>query len=686
MGLAVLVGAPACTAPEAFTLVAPAQPSLVLSDDDLRVEPPGGPPLRIVWAVDRVQLDGVWREAADRVTLHVVAVDGGARLLPTVTAVQAGRVGGVQLRLQLQGTPQQPRWMQFGYGKWTAAGVAKISAPLALDSDGVAVARLATPQASFDPLVSALDPDPQVGWWTTTIALSPTAPVVGIGACSADRLQTRLAVGLDDAGVDVAVVVGGNGSAIAVTATESVTLESVCVVAAADAHAVQTLQIAAFTPHWTPPPGAAALANTDAAAASAPRFYSTWHADFEAVTLAKIRRHMDALTANGLNASLDAFQVDDGYQAAWGDWLATAPGFGATVTELAATLRAGGYRPGLWLAPSLVAADSAVARAHPEWILRRDGVPVACDTCNTRGIELWALDFSHPQVVTWLRDVIVRLQDAGFELFKIDFLAMAAAVGDAYDPGSTALDRYHAMLGAVRAGLRPTTIVWSATYPLLPTLGALHGYRLAADLGFPWFDDMPVAAWYQHARALAVRGPWLSAFGWIDPDGFFVRGHPPERVQTMTWLDAMVGGMYSLGERDDELRPELAPTALPAPLRDTIGTRRPFLPLAPLMAVVEPWTLLGSQEAILGYDTWVDAQPAVWLRRDDRGGATLIVINWSPVRRTLRVDLRAAAPLLATGRYALYAADGAAIAVTDQQFELTLDGLGSALLTLHKVP
>lgn len=60
---------------------------------------------------------------------------------------------------------------------------------------------------------------------------------------------------------------------------------------------------------------------------------------------------------------LQLFQIDDGYQRAWGDWLTldSAKFPTKTMRDLVELVRAQGLRPGLWLAPVAVDKHSRIA-------------------------------------------------------------------------------------------------------------------------------------------------------------------------------------------------------------------------------------------------------------------------------------------------------------------------------------
>ena len=89
----------------------------------------------------------------------------------------------------------------------------------------------------------------------------------------------------------------------------------------------------------------------------------------------------------GPDLPVDVVQIDDGYQRGIGDWLDADPRFG-DLRAVVAAIRGEGRRAGIWLAPFLVGARSALAAAHPEWLL-----PEAWAGSNW-GQELRVLDIS----------------------------------------------------------------------------------------------------------------------------------------------------------------------------------------------------------------------------------------------------------------------------------------------------
>ena len=167
--------------------------------------------------------------------------------------------------------------------------------------------------------------------------------------------------------------------------------------------------------------------------------WCSWYQYFHDVTEADIAANL----ALADRWPFDVFQVDDGYQAAIGDWLETNDRFPSDLAGLAASIGATGRTPGLWLAPFLVAPDSEVARRHPDWIARHvvDGV----DTGPLRtwwnppwgGGEdgfMYGLDTTHPEVAAHLEAVAAAVVDAGFPYLKLDFTFSPSVDGGYADP------------------------------------------------------------------------------------------------------------------------------------------------------------------------------------------------------------------------------------------------------------
>jgi alpha-galactosidase len=222
-----------------------------------------------------------------------------------------------------------------------------------------------------------------------------------------------------------------------------------------------------------------------------PTGWCSWYHYYAEVTEADIMENLAAIGTAGL--PVDVIQLDDGWQAEIGDWLAYSDRF-ASLADLAARIRDAGRRPGIWVAPFLVGARSQVAREHPEWLVGGPDAPV--DAGHNWDQDLYALDSTHAGAAGYLRAVFGRLSELGFDYFKLDFLYAGALDGPraadspAADSRGTAgqpLSAYRAGLQLIRDAVGPGPYLLGCGAPILPSVGMVDAMRVSPDIS-PEFD------------------------------------------------------------------------------------------------------------------------------------------------------------------------------------------------------
>ncbi|HEV2460194.1 MAG TPA: glycoside hydrolase family 36 protein, partial [Ktedonobacterales bacterium] len=160
--------------------------------------------------------------------------------------------------------------------------------------------------------------------------------------------------------------------------------------------------------------------------ASMPAGWCSWYYYFAGVTEADVLENL--AQARALRAALpfDIMQVDDGYQTAIGDWLSVNEKFPRGMRFLADRIREAGFRPGIWLAPFTVAANSRLAREHPDWLIHDDRGQTVFGGHNW-DTDLYGLDTSHPSAREWLGRLFrIIVNEWGFDYLKLDFLVSGA--------------------------------------------------------------------------------------------------------------------------------------------------------------------------------------------------------------------------------------------------------------------
>ncbi len=266
--------------------------------------------------------------------------------------------------------------------------------------------------------------------------------------------------------------------------------------------------------------------------------WCSWYAYWGEVTEADVRTNLAAIERLGLD--LAVVQIDDGHQEAIGDWLTRSAGFGP-LAQLAARIRDAGYEAGIWTAPFLVAPDSDLAAARPEWLLE-DVVAL-----HNWGQDIRVLDVTHPDAAEHLATVYRSLVAQGFTYHKLDFL-FAGAMEGPRSAGGTGLDAYAHGLGIIRDALGADATILGCGAPLLPSIGHVDAMRVSPDID-PVYEppDGDLSQPSQHGAVTAgAARRWMHGRWWInDPDCILARPGVEHRAAWAGYLRDCGGLMIS---------------------------------------------------------------------------------------------------------------------------------------------
>lgn len=269
--------------------------------------------------------------------------------------------------------------------------------------------------------------------------------------------------------------------------------------------------------------------------------WCSWYAHGPGVTEADIEAALVAL--DDLALPIDLVQIDDGYQAAIGDWLEPSPGF-RPIGLVAARILDRGRRPGLWTAPFCVSAGARLAREHPEWLV---GDAIAAE--DHWGGPVRVLDVTHPDAAEHLAGVFRTLAEAGIRFHKLDFLYAGALPGRRHadiDP----LAAYRLGLALIRDALGPDATILGCGAPLLPSIGLVDAMRVSPDVDPAWeppLGDVSQPGMRSALLAGRARG-WMHGRLWVnDPDCLIVR---PGIARRKAWAAhvAAAGGLVLVGD------------------------------------------------------------------------------------------------------------------------------------------
>lgn len=301
---------------------------------------------------------------------------------------------------------------------------------------------------------------------------------------------------------------------------------------------------------------------------------------------------------------IDYLQIDDGHQAANGDWLIQNDRFPNGLAPVARRIIEAGYRPGLWLAPFLISERSTLYAEHPDWLVH-DHAGEPLEVIHHWNASQFALDTTHPAALAWLRRTIGTITgDWRFTYLKLDFLYAAALAGRRQadiDP----IEAYRTGLEAIREAAGDAYILGCGA-PLLPSTGVVDGMRVSPDVRPYW----PVLAPGEPDRGTlratirsVLTHTWTHRQLWnLDPDCAIARGREgtltPEEVRTWLTVVALTGGavmlgddLLSLGEVEVELLRRLLPPS-----------GRAAVPVGPFTDGLPAALVLGGEPLRSGWD------------------------------------------------------------------------------------
>lgn len=303
-----------------------------------------------------------------------------------------------------------------------------------------------------------------------------------------------------------------------------------------------------------------------------PHGWCSWYYHRSKVAEPDVRRALAAADDVAADIPLGYVMVDDGHQAAIGDWLATNAKFPSGMAALASSITATGRDAGIWLAPFIVDPDSDAAAAHPEWILADDaGDPVTAlwhPRWNRRHAQL-ALDCTRPDVQAHLEGLGRTLRhDWGYRVLKLDFCFAAALPGRRDDATMTRAEALRAGLDAIRRGAGDDAVLIGCGLPLGPAVGVVDGMRIGADVSPTWGGR--IGRWATSDQGglstrIALRNTLTRAFLhghlWAnDPDCVMVRTDRTRlteaEVRFLVAAVALTDGMIVSSDRLDLVPPE----------------------------------------------------------------------------------------------------------------------------------
>ena len=388
------------------------------------------------------------------------------------------RIRAVALVYRLVHDGAPVRMFRNGYQSWSPS----TTGVLGVDADPSLRADLEFLQAVHHADQRRARPGELRSEWVTVLAGAPGTPPLLVGFDGGDRHDGTLRVRDGDDGTEVRAEAFLGDAVLAAGGDRRLHDVEVVEGTAGDRDGAALLE------GWASRVGARGAARV---AAPFQVGWCSWYQYFHDVTEDAVRSNL----ALADDWPFDVFQVDDGYQAAIGDWLDTNDRFPSDLAGLAGSIRAAGRTPGLWLAPFLAAPDSDVARRHPDWIARHQVDGVDAGPLRTWWNPPWGggedgfmygLDTTHPGVQAHLEEVAASVVGAGFPYLKLDFTFSPSVDGGYADPSRTPAERVRDGFAAVRRGAGDDAFLLGCGVPLANVVGLVDANRIGPDVAPTW--------------------------------------------------------------------------------------------------------------------------------------------------------------------------------------------------------
>ncbi len=291
--------------------------------------------------------------------------------------------------------------------------------------------------------------------------------------------------------------------------------------------------------------------------------WTSWYNHFGKISEVIVLQNLEALTKQ--SPQVDIFQIDDGYQAAVGDWLDTKSTFPSGMGSLANKIKSKGFRPGIWLAPFVCDSRSMIFKQRKQWLQKdKKGKPVKAGYNPGWGGWFYALDFYNKDVQDYLLAVLQTItQKWGYEILKLDFLFAACINPPANKTRgqlmADAMDFLRRTIGEQK--------ILACGVPLGSAFGKVEYCRIGPDIHLSWEHNL-LKILHHRERVSTIAALRTTLNRWqlnnrvfqSDPDVILLRDHNINLNQhqqyTTLLINTLLGNLHftsdNIGKYNDE--------------------------------------------------------------------------------------------------------------------------------------
>ena len=331
-----------------------------------------------------------------------------------------------------------------------------------------------------------------------------------------------------------------------------------------------------------------------------------------------------------LRKHVKAIVVDGGWEHAWGEWAAAEHRFPGGLKRLASEIADRGLVPGIWTAPFLAKPlRSRLAAWRGDLMARDEKGNMASFSSHS------VLDPTHPEVREITEKLFRDLSDAGFRLFKVDYLDGVLEGRRFHDPRATPAAALRRGMEAIRRGVGPDAIILGCSGPHEAMTGLVDLNRVGDDIHNMW-SHVQVCG-----RTVAWRWWMNGRWWWNDPDMLVVRGPETSDHRTLVSWDRTpykFGGFLTGEEFSaDEARFWTTLCVMSGGVI-TLSDRLKHLNTRGLDILRTALSMM-CPNAARPVDYWCNSAPAIWVQEADDREIRLAVLNWYDRSTSFVVDL-----------------------------------------------
>ncbi len=279
--------------------------------------------------------------------------------------------------------------------------------------------------------------------------------------------------------------------------------------------------------------------------------WCSWFVTYGGVSEEEILKHAEFVARHLKPYGMDWIQIDDGYQTAFGNWEGNAR-FPHGMKWLADRIKDLGLRPGIWVAPFAISADTAIATEHPDWLVHDlDGRPQPIVPHHQPQAQ-YILDVTHPQARRWLADLFRTLtQEWGYDFVKTDFVEWTILAARRYhDPAMSKAAAYRLGCQVMRDAMGPDRHLLDCG-PGPIALGLIDSMRIELDRPTPpctpWEHYW---GWYNSAIPATAKRYYFHQHAWYnDPDHLRLEQLTLPQARAAATIIGLAGGPVISGDR-----------------------------------------------------------------------------------------------------------------------------------------